>query len=495
MDRLKAGTSKGYRRDIDGLRAIAVLAVVAFHAGLHAPDAAVLWVRPLSNRFANGLARGLPGGFVGVDIFFVISGFLIGGILLREQASGTFSIARFYERRIRRIVPALSAVLLFTFAAGWFALTPAAMDDLGRSTLAASLSAANIYFLRTSGYFDAPALQKPLLHMWSLAVEEQFYLVFPLVLMLIHRFGRRHLKVVLVVLFAVSFAASEVGVYRDPLGTFYLPQTRAWELLLGTLLAAGIVPPLRSALGRNLASTAGLACIAFASIAFTETVRFPGAAALWPCIGAALILAAGEIGGSAVGRLLSTRPFVFVGLISYSLYLWHWPLIVINKYDWFQGVPERNYRLLPVTFAVATLSWLFVERPFRYGALKLTRGPLFAAAGAATLLIAALAGWDVVSKGLPLRLTPAELSLVRQGTSVWQTEGWGLQCFASEKNPAISPSCLEESSASPNYLLYGDSHAAHLLYGLQKAYPDLHWLQATGSNCRPLLRACSRSSE
>jgi peptidoglycan/LPS O-acetylase OafA/YrhL len=452
-----------YRADIDGLRAIAVLLVVAYHIGLP-------W---------------FTGGFVGVDIFFVISGFLISGILLREQATGTFSIVRFYERRIRRILPALVAVLIFTFVAGYFALLPNEMKELGQSILAALFSAANIFFWKTSSYFQAPALSKPLLHTWSLAVEEQFYLVFPLLLLLLHRLPRRTLKLTIVILALASFTISAIGVYSHAGSTFYLPHTRAWELLVGTILALEIVPSPRSTIARNLTATSGLTLILIAALVFTSQTPFPGAAALLPCLGAALIIASGFTGTSVVGKLLSTRPFVFVGLISYSLYLWHWPLLLINKYEYFRQIHLSKAWLFFVMAGIATLSWRFIEQPFRSGAFKLSRTHLFAVAAAAAAIVSALSAWAIASNGIPTRFSPDVLALAQYTKSGWQDSQWHNGCFAYAFS--IPPHCLAPSTERPDFLLFGDSHAAHLSYGLSITFPEIELLQANVSNCKPLL--------
>jgi len=454
-----------YRPDIDGLRAIAVLLVVAYHIGI----------------------RGVSGGFIGVDIFFVISGFLISGILLREQATGTFSILRFYERRVRRILPALIAVLIFTFIAGYFALLPNEMKELGQSILAATFSAANIYFWRNSGYFQAPALSKPLLHTWSLAVEEQFYVVFPILLLLLHRFALRRIKLVILLLAVGSFMASAVEVYGRPGSTFYLLPTRAWELLLGTILALDIVPCPRSKLSRNATALTGLALILIAAFVFTSQTSFPGSAALLPCLGAALVIASGVTGTSAVGRLLSTPPFVFIGLISYSLYLWHWPLLLINKFEYFHQIHLSDPWLFLAMLVAATLSWRFIEQPFRSGALKLPRKQLFAAAGVSVAITSALSAWAILSGGIPGRFSPDLLALAHYSEGGWTESQWTGQCFAYAAFPSIAPQCLEPASERPHFLLFGDSHAAHLSYGLTTAFPEIEFSQAAASNCKPLL--------
>ncbi len=454
-----------YRADIDGLRAIAVLLVIAYHIGL----------------------PGITGGFVGVDIFFVISGFLISGILLREQATGTFSIIRFYERRVRRILPALIGVLVFVFVAGYFALLPSEMKELGQSILAATFSAANIFFWKSSSYFQAPALSKPLLHTWSLAVEEQFYVVFPILLLLLHRLPRRYLKLAILLMTLASFVVSAIGAYHHPGSTFYLPHTRAWELLLGTILALDIVPLPRSTVSRNLTALVGLALILIAALVLTPKTPFPGAAALLPCLGAALLIAAGATGSSAIGRLLSTPPFVFVGLISYSLYLWHWPLLLVNKFEYFRQIHLAKPWLFLVMLGVATLSWRFIEQPFRSGALKLPRKQLFAAAAIAVAFVSAFSGWAVASNGIPKRFSADALALARYTEGGWGESQWTGHCFAYAAFPAISPQCLASSSGRKNFLLFGDSHAAHLSYGLTSVFPEIAISQATASNCKPLL--------
>jgi peptidoglycan/LPS O-acetylase OafA/YrhL len=459
-----------YRPDIDGLRAIAVLLVVAYHIGLPA----------------------FTGGFVGVDIFFVISGFLISGILLREQATGTFSIVRFYERRVRRIFPALIGVLVFVFVVGYFALLPYEMKELGQSILAALFSAANIFFWKSSSYFQAPALSKPLLHTWSLAVEEQFYVVFPLLLLLLHRLPRRYLKLAILLMAIASFAASATGVYTHPGATFYLPHTRAWELLLGTILALEMVPAPRSSLARNLTSLTGLALILVAAFVFTGTTPFPGAAALLPCLGAALIIAAGVTGSSVIGKVLATPPFVFVGLISYSLYLWHWPLLLVNKFEYFRQIHLSKTWLFAVMILVATLSWRFVEQPFRSGALKLPRKQLFAAAALAVAIVGGFSAWAVKSNGIPARFSPDVLALAQYTQGGWTDSQWHSGCFAFVPVTSIQPYCLVPTPGRPNLLLFGDSHAAHLGYGLTTVFPESHLLEATASNCKPLL--ASRNS-
>ncbi|NOT40687.1 MAG: acyltransferase, partial [Alphaproteobacteria bacterium] len=299
-----------YRPDVDGLRTIAVGTVILFHGKL-------------------GI---FPGGFVGVDVFFVISGFLISSILLGEIAHGRFSLAGFYERRIRRILPALITVLAAVMVAGALFFSPQDYVTLAKSAKAAALFYANFHFERQAGYFMPEAETQPLLHTWSLAVEEQFYLIAPLFLWAIARLQRRWQIAAVVAAFVASLAFSVWGTAQGDSSAFYLPYSRAFELLLGTMLAMGLFPAFRSSVVAEAVGAAGLAMIAVAVLFFSASTPFPGYAALLPCVGAAFIIASGARHSTVVARLLSTPAMVFTGKISYSLYLWHWPIFVFAAY-------------------------------------------------------------------------------------------------------------------------------------------------------------------
>ena len=286
-----------YRADIDGLRAIAVLPVVLYHAGF-----------------------GFPGGFVGVDVFFVISGYLITSLILKDANTGAFSLATFWERRVRRILPPLLPVLAVSFIAGWFWMLPVDFRNLGGATAAQSVMMANVWFWTQGGYFNTSSDTEPLLHLWSLAVEEQFYVLFPLLLVALRRY-RISTVGVLLALAAGSFALSAVLVFIDTSAAFYLMPTRAWELLLGALLCFA---PQSTAPRRWLAEIAallGLVIIVAVSRVYTVGTPFPGAAALPPCLGAMLVIWAGSGTSTLTGRLLAAFPLRSIGLISYSLYL------------------------------------------------------------------------------------------------------------------------------------------------------------------------------
>jgi peptidoglycan/LPS O-acetylase OafA/YrhL len=323
----------------------------------------------------------VPGGFIGVDIFFVISGFLITQVLLQDINGGRFSLIRFYERRVRRILPALLAVAAVTFFVCLKYSLPSELIDFSKSLIAAALSVSNIYFWQTGGYFTAPALSKPLLHTWSLAVEEQFYIFWPLCLWLGAVVMKRHLLRATLVLLALSFAVSAYGAFSSPEATFYLVHTRAWELLLGGSLALGALPMPLGSLARNILSALGLLLIGVSALTIHADMPFPGLLAVPPCLGAFLVILAGRDGTSVAGRLLSWRPIVFIGLISYSLYLWHWPLTVFqeNYALLMTGGSDKVRKLTIIVCSIAcgAISWRFIEQPFRVGPWRPSRPTLF----------------------------------------------------------------------------------------------------------------------
>ena len=333
-----------YRPDIDGLRAIAVLSVIFFHTGI----------------------SGFSGGFVGVDVFFVISGYLITSIILKDIKSGEFSIARFYERRIRRIFPPLFTVITFTVVVSAFLFDSNSFESFGRSITATTFFCSNVLFWKESGYFDASSITKPLLHTWSLAVEEQFYIFFPLLLIGITRFSKNRYLQWIVGISLVSLMMSIIGVYTHQVITFYLLPTRAWELLFGSFLSLEVIPKLESNVQRNLVSFIGLSLIIFSICFYTESTLFPGVAALAPVLGASFIIHSGKGGASIVKKLLSYKPIVYIGLISYSLYLWHWPLIVFSKYLIMRELTFfETLGIIITTFIISVISLKFIEKPFR----------------------------------------------------------------------------------------------------------------------------------
>jgi peptidoglycan/LPS O-acetylase OafA/YrhL len=460
-----------YRPDIDGLRALAILPVLLFH---------------LNFPFVEG-------GFVGVDIFFVISGYLITRILCDDLEGGSYSIGRFYERRARRILPALFVVLAVSCVVGFIVLVPHDLVALGQSVVATLLFVSNILFLNQVGYFADPAETKPLLHTWSLAVEEQFYIVFPLLLAGLRRFGRRITVWACFAICLVSFAAGVWLVQKNQAAAFYLAPTRFWELLIGSLLALGMFPLPGSDRVRQSLGCLGLGLIAFSILTYSEGTLFPGVAALAPSIGAGLIIYSGQNGATWVSRLLSLRPLVFIGLISYSLYLWHWPIQAFYRYevsDQFSRLEKVG--LLVLCFACAIPSWRYVEQPFRRSkGWARGRHALTTAVVAASLLFA-VAGALVIGKGAAWRY-PAQASAILAGMGDYDvTRGYREgSCFLTSKSDDLElfrkDICLERDAARKNYLLIGDSHAAALWSGLSSAFPDINFQQATASGCRPLM--------
>lgn len=457
---------KDYRPDIDGLRAVAVLAIIFFHLDL--PP--------------------FHGGYVGVDIFFVISGYLITSIILREIAAGRFSIIRFYERRVRRILPALAVVLVATLAVGGLLLGPTDFAELARSAVATSLFGSNVFFLLGAGYFEGVSESKPLLHTWSLAVEEQFYILFPAVLLVIARRAAARYTPWLAGMTVLSFAACVWMTAQNPNAAFYLIPFRAWELLVGSMLALAVLPTVSSSRGRDLLAAAGLVCIGASVFAFTRSTPFPGAAAALPVLGSALVIHAGIGGQGRVSRLIAVRPLVFVGLISYSLYLWHWPVVVYAKY-WLINEPTDAERavMLIATFALAALSWRYVEKPFRDRRRLEQRAVFRLAAAAFGVIISAslAAAW---SGGLPGRDRGHDLQAIAVSDPGW--EHWK-DCAdrALDEGAPLELCALGGPDAPASFLLWGDSHALAMAsaVNLSATSTGVSGVLATRTACPPLL--------
>ena len=367
-----------YRPEIDGLRALAVVPVVMFHLGL-----------------------GFPGGFVGVDVFFVISGFLITGIIRRGLENETFSLAEFWERRIRRIFPAVFVVVAATLAIGYWLLPPNELEELGESSVAQALLLANVYFWRDTGYFAGPAEFKPLLHTWSLAVEEQFYLFFPLVLFFLRRLSSKKLFALLTAVALISFAGSVYGAFYHAAATFFLLPTRAWELLVGCMLAVFPWQCESSPRRDSAIATMGVLAIVLPVFFYDSKTPFPGLAAVPPVIGtAAIIFATAKTPRVWLCKVLSLRPFVFIGLISYSLYLWHWPVIVYTRmYFGHLGWKQIMFASV-VSLSLAVASWKVVETPLRRTTFLKQRRRLFATALALSGATIAVSVLFITTSGL-----------------------------------------------------------------------------------------------
>jgi peptidoglycan/LPS O-acetylase OafA/YrhL len=453
---------RNYRPDIDGLRAIAVVAVVAFHA------------------FPNALR----GGFTGVDIFFVISGYLISRLIWDGLDDNSFTLLGFYRRRVVRLFPALVVVLAACLVAGWWLLLPSQFATLGKDVAAAAVYSSNFVFWHESGYFATPASLRPLTHLWSLAVEEQFYLLYPLLLIVCAR--RRALTGgVLAVLFAGSFLVNLEQSATHPSAAFYLLPSRFWELLLGGLVAyarTGVPARLRASM-----SVAGAGLIVVAVLAPSSASRYPGWWALAPTLAAALIIAAGP--SALINRALSWSPLVFIGAISYPLYLWHFPLLVFARLHHGGPLPASEAALLVAASVVlAYVTYRFVERPIRSRRPRLLWKPLPAlAAGMAAV---ACGGLVVNSaQGFVSRLSIPDQNLLGfkyDYRSVWR-EG---TCFLRPEQiaTAFTPSCVEQGE-KPLVVLYGDSHAAQLYPGLSANRSTRRYRLAefTASACPPIV--------
>jgi peptidoglycan/LPS O-acetylase OafA/YrhL len=454
--------SDRYRPDIDGLRAVAVVLVVLFHAF---PEA-------------------MPGGFVGVDIFFVISGFLITGIVARELSSGRFSLLTFYSRRIRRIFPALIVVLCVTLVLGWLWMLPAAYAQLSSDVFASAAFLANIALLLQSGYFDIESARKPLLHLWSLGIEEQFYLFWPLLLMLVAR-ARLNLLAVAAVIGIASFLLNVALIGSHPVATFYLPFTRAFELLAGAALACGWSRIGQGEGASNARALAGTVLIALAAALLNVHRAFPGWWALLPVVGSALLLSAPNAWGSR--HLLSNRAMVGTGLISYPLYLWHWPLLVFFAIIKFGPLTllERGL-IVGLSFVLAWATWRFVEMPLRFGGLARRR---VAVLSAAMMAIAAAGAVVVQGHGFDFRL-PGEIRDMAHVPT--QSAKWRIhECLLDlSRETEFAPDCVERNRR-PLLLVWGDSTAGALMPGLRKAQEthDFGLAQFTSTSCIPALHA------
>ncbi|HEY5046877.1 MAG TPA: acyltransferase family protein [Rhizomicrobium sp.] len=452
-----------YRPEIDGLRALAILPVVFFHYRL-----------PY-----------FRGGFAGVDVFFVISGYLITSLITGEMDKGRFTLLEFYVRRIRRIFPALFFMLIVATAAAYILLFPVDLLRYAKSLLATAGFASNFAFWQEAGYFDVASDQKPLLHLWSIAVEEQFYLLFPVFLLILGKNARVRRAGIAAILL-LSFGLSVWGLGHDRDAAFYLLPARAWELMLGAILAAGAVPALRNAAIRECEAGAGIVLIAVAVFGLSPQMPFPGPLALIPCLGAALVLHGTQSGNSVVGKALSVRPLVFIGLISYSLYLWHWPIYVFSRYVLFRELTGwESVVLIAVSFAAAVMSWRFVEMPFRRTVARIRLLPAAAAAMAAAFGVGAFASAaDGLPQRLPLRL---QRILAEQDDHEPRIE----RCFplTARDVEAGRPCTLGAAADAPSFLLWGDSHADAIVPPVEQiaSRAGREGLFAGGASCVPLL--------
>ena len=467
-----------YRPHLDGLRAVAVVPVILFHLGF-----------PYT-----------PGGFVGVDVFFVLSGYLITRQIALDLREGNFSLLAFYDRRIRRLFPALFAMLFVSTVAAIVILLPDDLLAFGQTLIAVSFSVGNFHFWSASGYFAPAAESIPLLHTWSLAVEEQFYLLFPPLLMLLWRYSHARMTICVAILAVASLAVSIWSSGAAPQAAFYLLPSRAWELLLGSLLA---LAPLRAPSPggpRNMAALAGLAAIAIAVATYHEGMIFPGVAAVLPCIGCALVIWAGETSGTHSGdareqsfalRLLALPPLVFLGLISYSLYLWHWPLIVFTQHISPQPLNIwQSAMLVLAIFAISFASWKLIEQPLRRGDRLWTTTSLRLRYGATLVGGFALVGLTLeLGKGLPWLQPRAVLALLDDARDQSPERK---RCHIrryDQGRRTIGDTCFFGDPAGRRIIVLGDSHGTELSFALSEVAIErsLHVRQITASSCPPAL--------
>jgi peptidoglycan/LPS O-acetylase OafA/YrhL len=456
-----------YRADIDGLRALAVFCVVVFHA----------------------FPGAIPGGFVGVDIFFVISGFLINGILLGNLGRGSLGLGDFYIHRIKRIVPALVLVLVTTLVVGWYGLLGTEYQELGRHALSSAGFVVNFVLLGEAGYFDAASETKTLLHLWSLAVEEQFYLVWPVLLAIVWKLRGRPILLV-AVLATVSFGLCLWLTRVNPAAAFFLPSSRLWELLIGAALSstAGFGLPARL---RNASAALGALLVLVTLFVLRPEDSFPGWWALPPTAGAALLIAAGPQAWINQ-RLLSARGAVWLGKISYPLYLWHWPVLTLSR-TIHGGLPAWQVRvaLLSASVALAWLTYVGVERPIRFGAPARWKY----AVPLALLVLVGVLGYDIDRReGMPFRAANRGMPAMKSVADGWYRHSL---CMIDAADVATGPLSFAREcdgrSGPPGHrlvMLWGDSHAASfypgfLAYARQQGI-DLAQFTATG--CPPLPR-------
>ena len=442
-----------YRKEIDGLRALAIIPVVLYHAGLSF----------------------FKGGFVGVDVFFVISGYLITSIILSDVYDNRFSFSRFYERRLRRIFPALFVVCAACFVMGFAYIPPSDMQDFSKSLLRTFIFISNIYFYNHSGYFDQASELKPLLHTWSLSVEEQYYILFPPFVILFYKFiGKKYIGPSLVALTLVGLAMSQYLLITNPQASYYLIQSRGWEIMLGAVLATSLVnrkelPVMRNRIFNEFAAFAGVMLIIVSSVSLNNETMFPGVMALLPTVGAALVIAYAQQ-GTFTARMLQLKGLVLIGLMSYSLYLWHQPVLAMARIMFSRELYHFEiFLLLGLIFALAFISWRWVETPFRNRKnIGKTSFKVFIISG--FLCVFAFGNWGAID-GIKSRFSklyeahPKLLGVERKAECVEDS-------LHSSKDLSICT--FGDRSSASAVALWGDSHAEMLIGALDEKFKELH---------------------
>jgi peptidoglycan/LPS O-acetylase OafA/YrhL len=451
-----------YRAEIDGLRALAVLPVILFHAGFEL----------------------FSGGYVGVDVFFVISGYLITTILIEDIERDRFSILNFYQRRARRILPALFAMVIVCIIVGWFVLTPYFYRDLFQTTVSISVFASNILLFLKSGYFTTVSELKPFLHTWSLAVEEQYYLVFPIFLIFVWRLGRSRVLWIIIILAFISLLMSEWGWRNNPSGNFYLAHTRAWELFAGSITA--FIVDRDGVRKNNALAFTGLAAIIFSIFAYDESTPFPSIYALAPVLGVVLLILYADK-STIAAKILSTKLLVSIGLISYSAYLWHHPVFAFMRHLTLFELTGLHYVIaMLIIFSLSILSWRFIERPFRDKNLVSTKIVLISSVSA--LITMGVIGFlGHVKLGFPERFS-LETQQIAKGS--FDKNPRQNDCFYLAKLDSINSACIlgDVNIKNPNIALIGDSHGDMFAHSLSDALHQkgLAAYNLTFLGCKPV---------
>lgn len=480
-----------YRPDIDGLRALAVLAVVIFHFNKQ-------W---------------LPGGFVGVDIFFVISGYLITGIILKEVCGAQFSFADFYLRRMRRILPAAFFLVFITTLCGLVFMVPMDAKDLASSAIASIFSVANIYFWKylDISYFAASSDMVPLLHMWSLGVEEQFYLVWPALLVMLYKLaGRKGLVLTALLLAAMSVVYGESKLVSDPKFAYYMLPSRAGELLIGAL-AFFASEAWKDQVNKNIAqflAVAGMFAVCLSMVVVTEAGGFPGVISLLPVIGVACVIFAGAVGNNIVTALLSARPLVFIGLVSFSLYLWHWPILAFYRYAYGQPAGAGYLICVVLLVAMTLISYYLVEVPFRRPAQRRMNLKGFAVALVAGLTVS-VSYYAIGTKGLVKELSPEgyHAKVTEHFNQTKAAYRYVYNCQTSRYDAGLidQERCIiGPGGKKPSVLIFGDSNSAHYV-GYWKVIAEDRGIAMrniahdscvpfAGGSSRPYVKVASRDS-
>ncbi|WP_225739901.1 MULTISPECIES: acyltransferase family protein [Pseudomonas] len=458
-----------YRSDIDGLRALAVLGVIIFHLKL-------------------GF---LPGGYTGVDIFFVISGYLISKTIFEEIGRSEFSIAKFYVRRARRILPGFLSVVVLTSIAAYIFLYPAELTHYAKTAIASAFFAANLFFYSSLDYFSVGANEIPLLHLWSLGVEEQFYIFFPLIALAAIRFGKLWQSAIIAIIMLFSLLYSQSLLYIDPTASFYLLPSRAFELLIGSLIALPNLPNIRNQKAGLISATIGITAIGFSFFFYDENTKFPGIAALLPCLGTALLIV-GCQQENIVGRALSLPPVRFIGKISYSLYLVHWPLIVFA--DRLFPTADQNLRaacVFALCLILATLNYMIIEQPFRKAKQDWRPFRVLSLSATSLFFVAAISGYVTVKNGFPQPTTARTVNAIAMLQYSYAKDFLDGTCFLRPEQTstdALRSGCIP-AAGQKSIMLWGDSHAIHLYPGLKPLIEERgYFLGAlTTSGCPPIL--------